>query len=54
MTEKTNEQYNWAPISDVFNDPMSQNVILASAAAIVVGLVWMVANYAGELSRFLS
>lgn len=58
MTEKTNEvaneQYQWAPYSDVFDDSMSQNVILGASAVIVMGLVWLVANYAGELSRFLS
>lgn len=48
-------QYMWAPMSDVFTDPMSQNVILAAAASLVLGMVYVVANYAGELSRwFLS
>lgn len=52
--KNNNEQYEWAPMSDVFSDPMSQNVILGAAVVIVVGIVWVVAYHAAELSRFLS
>lgn len=47
-------QYMWAPMSDVFTDNNSQIVILAAAVFLVLGMVYVVANYAEELARFLN